>query len=103
MSVLPDAISESLDYNNIKRRAVASRSYRVKLAPSNGSVFNPSSTINFDLPSNLAGTYVDFSQCYIRFNVTFSGTNASGGYLPKCGAYSLMQRVQCVTSGQSNW
>jgi hypothetical protein len=101
MSVLPDAISESLDYNNIKRRAVASRSYRVKLAPSNGSVFQPSQTINFDLPSNLAGTYVDFSQTYIRFNVSYVGTNASKGYLPKCGAYSLMQRVQCVTSGQS--
>lgn len=101
MSVLPDAISESLDYNNIKRRAVASRSYRVKIAPSNGSVFNPSGTINFDLPSNLAGTYIDFSQCYIRFNVSYSGTNSSNAYLPKCGAYSLMQRVQCVTSGQS--
>jgi hypothetical protein len=101
MSVLPDAISESLDYNNIKRRAVASRSYRVKLAPSNGSIFQPSGTINFDLPSNLAGTYIDFSQTYIRFNVSYVGTNASKGYLPKCGAYSLMQRVQCVTSGQS--
>ena len=100
MSVLPDAISESLDYNNIKRRAVASRSYRVKIAPSNNQNFGPSGTINFDLPSNLAGTFIDFSQCYLRFNVSFSGTNASA-YLPKCGAYSLMQRVQCVTSGQS--
>jgi hypothetical protein len=102
MSVLPDAISESLDYNNIKRRAVASRSYRVKLAPSNGSVNSSLLVLSTSiLPSNLAGTYVDFSQCYIRFNVSYTGTNASKAYLPKCGAYSLMQRVQCVTSGQS--
>jgi hypothetical protein len=101
MSVLPDAISESLDYNNMKRRAVASRSYRVRIAPSNGAIFSPGSTINLDLPSNLAGTYVDFSQCYLRLKVAYTGTNASAAYLPKCGAYSFIQRLQCVTSGQS--
>ncbi len=104
MSIISDAISERLDFSNMKRRAVASRSYRVKIAPSNGSVFNPSSgggTINFDLPSNLSCTYVDFSQTYIRYNVSYVGGNVSTGYLPKCGAYTFMQRVQCVTSGQS--
>lgn len=100
MSIIADAISESLDYGAIRRRAVASRSYRVKIAPSNGAAFNPSQTINFDLPSNLAGTYVDFSQCYIRLKVQYSGTNTSKAYLPKCGGYTFLQRVQCVTSGQ---
>ena len=96
--LLPDAASEALDFNNIKRRAIASRSYRVKLAPSNGSTFSPTtnSVINLDLPSNLAGTYVDFTQCYLKFNVA---VNASCN-LDKCGAYGIIQRMQCVTSGQ---
>ena len=98
--ILPDAASEALDFNNIKRRAIASRSYRVKLAPSNGSTFTPTtnSVINLDLPSNLAGTYVDFTQCYLKFKVTYA--DAATCWLDKGGAYTFFQRMQCVTSGQ---
>jgi hypothetical protein len=96
MSLIPDVASEALDFTNIKRRAVASRSYRVKISPSNMTTFTPGQTIYLDMPSNLAGTYVDFTQSYIKFNV--SVTNAA--YLDKCGAYGFIQRVQCVTSGQ---
>jgi hypothetical protein len=101
--MIPDVASESLDFNNVKRRAMASRSYRVKLAPQNGSSFGPTSnsTIQFSFPSNLAGTYVDFTQCYLKFNVSFAGTANTCFALDKAGAYSFLQRVQAVTSGQS--
>jgi len=52
-----DAISESLNYPMMKRRAVASRSYRVKISPNNGQTLTDDQTINIDMPSNLAGTY----------------------------------------------
>ena len=65
--MLPDVAAESLDYNNIKRRAMASRSYRVRIAPSNKTSFNPGETIFLDLPSNLSGTFMDMTQTYIRF------------------------------------
>lgn len=96
MSILPDVASEALDYNNIKRRAVASRSYRVKISPSNMTTFTPGQTIYLDMPSNLAGTYVDFTQSYLKFNVSVN----SSAYLDKCGAYGFIQRLQCITSGQ---
>jgi len=100
MSVLPDIASEALDYNNIKRRAMASRSYRVRIAPSNKTSFNPGETIFLDLPSNLSGTFMDMTQTYIRFKVTYTKATAGNVALDKCGAYGFMQRVAAVTSGQ---
>lgn len=102
MSVLPDVMSEALDYNNIKRRAMASRSYRVRIAPSNKTSFNAGETIFLDLPSNLSGTFMDMTQTYIRFKVTYTGNagQVNKVSLDKCGAYGFLQRVACITSGQ---
>lgn len=106
MSMLPDVASEALDYNNIKRRAMASRSYRVKIAPSNKTSFSAGETMFLDLPSNLSGTFMDMSQTYIRFKVTYTNTSSGAGNavqplaLDKCGAYGFFQRVACITSGQ---
>ena len=100
-----EVFSESLDFNSIKRRAVAARSYRVKLPPSNGTNFTPEQTINFDLPSNVAGTYTNMSQCYLKFKVT-NGVSAST--LDRGGAYSFIKRFQISTAGAqifdcNNW
>lgn len=107
MSVLPDVASEALDYNNIKRRAMASRSYRVRIAPSNKTSFGPGETIFLDLPSNLSGTFMDMTQTYIRMKVTYTNTSTGAGAgavakiaLDKPGAYGFVQRVACITSGQ---
>jgi len=69
----PDAMSESLNYPMQKRRAVASRSYRVKISPSNGQNFTAGQTVNIDLPSNLAGTYINWNQCYLKMKVKSTG------------------------------
>ena len=102
MNVLPDVASEALDYNNIKRRAMASRSYRVRIAPSNKTSFNPGETVFLDLPSNLSGTFMDMTQTYIRMKVVYSNTGATDAKiaLDKPGAYGLWQRIACLTSGQ---
>lgn len=105
--MLPDVASEALDYNNIKRRAMASRSYRVRIAPSNKTSFSPGETIFLDLPSNLSGTFMDMTQTYIRMKVTYTNTSTGAGAgavakvaLDKPGAYGFFQRVACITSGQ---
>jgi hypothetical protein len=92
----PDAFAESLAYPQVKRRAVASRSYRTKIASSNGSTFSSGATINIDLPSNVANTYINWSQCYLKFKVA-SGVAAST--LDRCGAAGFISRLQCQTSG----
>ena len=92
----PDAMSESLNFPSMKRRAVASRSYRVKVSPSNGQNFSAGQTVNIDLPSNLAGTYVNWNQCYLKMKVQ---STTDGYTLDRCGAAGFIQRVQCMTAG----
>ena len=83
--VTPDAMSEALDYNNIKRRAVASRNYRTKINPVGPStlstITNAGSQVEFMLPSNLAGSYMDFSHIYITFKLKVPGASTN---LEKC-------------------
>jgi hypothetical protein len=96
MAQAADAMAESLNYPNIKRRSVASRSYRVKVSPVNGQTFQAGQTVNIDMPSNLAGTYVNWSQCYLKFKTKLSGVD---GKLDRCGAAGFISRVQCMTAG----
>ncbi len=95
-NIMSDAFSESLAYPQQKRRAVASRSYRVKINPSNGQTFTGGQTINIDMPSNLAGTYCNWNQCYLKFKVD---TLTEDLTLDRCGAYGFIERVQCQTAG----
>ncbi len=90
----PDAMSESLNYPMQKRRAVASRSYRVKISPSNGQNFTSGQTVNIDMPSNLQA-YVNWNQCYLKFKAV----SDADGRLDRCGAAGLINRVQCMTAG----
>ena len=92
----PDAMSESLNYPAVKRRAVASRSYRVKIASSNGQTFQAGQTVNFDMQSNLAGTYCNWNQCYIKFKVVAAGNAAR---MDRVGAAGFISRVMCMTAG----
>ena len=91
----PDALVESLNYPDMKRRSVASRSYRTKISPNNGQTFTAGQVVNIDMPSNLAGTYVNWNQCYLKFKLTTTGV----GRLDRAGAASLINRVSCYTSG----
>ncbi len=91
-----EAMSESLQFANVKRRAVASRSYRTRLPPVNGITFAPGGTIQVDLPANLAGTYIDMSQCYLKFKVVNSA--AQDFNLDRAGAYGFIRRLQ-ISSG----
>lgn len=70
-----DALAESLNYPNQKRRAVASRSYRVKISPNNGQTFVAGQTVNIDMPSNLAGSRFIF----LKFtNLSVNNLNSNG-------------------------
>lgn len=100
-----DAFSESLAYPNVKQRATASRSYRVKVNPSNGQRFQDGQNISITLPSNLSGTYCNFNQCYLKFTVK---NTTSPLTLDRCGAVGFIERVLCTTAGASifdcqNW
>ena len=88
-------MAESLNYASQKRRSVASRSYRVKINPVNGQNFTAGQTVNIDLPSNLAATYINFNQCYLKFKVTATTNNLTLDKAASC----FISRVQCMTAG----
>ena len=94
----PDAevFSEALAYPQTKKRSVAARSFRTKLSPSNGSVFAAGSTINLDLPGNLAGQYYNFNQMYLKFKLHVAGGTM---HLDRAGALSCIKRIQIQTAG----
>ena len=93
-----EVFSESLAFNQVKKRAVASRSFRVKIPSSNGINFAPGQTVNVDLPSNLAGQYYNFNQMYLKFTfVPAVGTTSA--VLDRNGAYNLIKRLTIQTSG----
>ncbi len=102
---MAEVFSESLDFSKVKQRAVQSRSYRVKLPPSNATSFAPSQTIEFNLPANQAGTYWNSNQCYLKFKFTNSSVNnADPAVAVQCdfdraGAYGLIRRMQVSTAG----
>lgn len=92
---MADAMAESLNYASQKRRAVSSRSYRVKISPVNGQNFTAGQTVNIDLPSNLAATYVNWNQCYLKFKVTSTTNPLTVDKSASC----FISRVQCQTAG----
>ena len=50
MESIPDAASSLLNFADVKRRAIASRTYRVKIPTSNGQgPFQMGATMNLDL------------------------------------------------------
>lgn len=93
-----EATSSLLDYNKNSQRATASRSLRVKSASTNGSSFNASSEMIFQLPSNVKNTFLDGETLYLRFPVTPVAEITFEG---SCGAYGLINRIQILADGQT--
>ena len=87
--------SESLAYASMKKRSVSARSFRTKIAPSNGSTFAADSTIQIDLPGNLQAQYFDFSSLYLKFKLT----SDVALHLDRGGAFGLFKRLQLSVAG----
>jgi hypothetical protein len=100
-----EAYSESLQFPQVKKRAVASRSFRTKISPSNGSQYKSGNTINIDLPGSLIGQYYNFNQIYLKFKLSVTGSDMT---LDRAGAASCIKRIQIQTAGAqiydlNNW
>jgi hypothetical protein len=92
----------------LKPSAPKSRSYRISVAPINGSIFIGGQQINFELPTGRRGTWLDQTQSYLKFSVQCSSTAAvaqktnggTGIYLDNT-AYSFFQRFECLHSSNT--
>ena len=94
---MAEAFSESLQYESVKRRAVASRSFKVKINPANGNSFTAGNTIDISLPGNLAGQYYVPEQMFLKFRVR----NTAAIQLDRAGAASMIKRCQITSAGST--
>jgi hypothetical protein len=97
-----EVMVEGMNYPAVKKRAVSSRAFRVKIPSSNSTSFLPSQTINVDLPSNLAGQFYDFqNQMYLKLRLKLTGTYVAGESvaLDRGGIFSILKRVSLSTAG----
>ena len=91
-----ESFSKQLAYPELKQKAVSSRSFRTKIAPSNGGTFNCGQQISIDMPGNLAGQFYNFQQMYLKIKMT----NATAAFeLDRCGALGFIKSLNLTTAG----
>ena len=92
------ALPQSLNYLDVQRRAAASRSFRSKLASSNGISFQMGDEIVFDLPGSVQNSFYDMNSMYVEYTVT-NNDGASVAFDGGAGAYSMWSRVSMSSAG----
>lgn len=102
---MSEASSHLLDYDDKRLRAMSSRQYRSKAPAVNGNQFTSGgSVIQFDLPANQDKTFLDFENSYILVEVENTLPAGAGNSVTlegKNGIYAMIQKVECLTAGQT--
>lgn len=102
---MSEASSHLLDYDDKRLRAMSSRQYRTKAPAVNGNQFTSGgSVIQFDLPANQDKTFLDFENSYISVEVENTLVDGEGNTAQlegKNGIYAMIQKVECLTAGQT--
>ena len=95
---MSESFSSHLQFPVMKARAVASRTYKTKLNPTNGSSFvcNSGNAIRFELMGNQQSRFYDFGSAYIKCTLTVTDAACQ---LERCGIYGLIKRIQVSTGG----
>ena len=88
------AFSQTLNYADLKRKAMGSRVSKVNIAPTNGSTFRENGNITVKLPT-MASSYMAMDQAYLKFDIVAVGEAAALDH----SAYSVFNR--CDTTSQS--
>lgn len=73
-----------------KPAAVPARSYRINISPINGAVFQPGSTIKFDIPTGGA-TFLDNKQSFLKLRYSNTGTTPQSLNGSALGAISRLE------------
>lgn len=94
------ALPQPLNFLDQQRKAASSRSFRSKLASSNGITFNCGDEIVFDLGGNVSNSYYDMNTMYVEFLVT-NNDGANVKFDGGAGAYSLIERAQMTSAGST--
>lgn len=99
------ALSESMNFAETKKRAIAARNVCLKLPATNGSSFSMGQTVTFQLPGNQENSFYDIAKTGFLLTLTNSASadgGNNGAYLPGISAgYGLVDRLTISSSGQT--
>ena len=90
----PDVLSEVIQYQAEKRRAVSARTFRTTINSSNSTSFKPGQTMEFDLPGNRSRQFYDMGRTYLSFKLTNAGGACN---LDSAGAMSFIKQFVIET------
>jgi hypothetical protein len=94
------ALPKSLQFPNTKTSAPLSYSINYECYPvNNRSEYLPASTVDFSLPCNIQGQYLDTSSTYLKFSVLFDMTGA--GVTAEALAQNFIQSLKLSTASGS--
>ena len=95
------AMTNTLNYASLKRKAVSARSMRINQTSKSGTTFGPGQSFSIALPT-ASRQYADLQNCYLQFKVYFpTGTAANNQGHFDTNAYSLFDRCTTTAAGGS--
>ena len=99
------AMSEQMNFGDIRQRAISARNVCLKIPATNGSSFSMGQSINFQFPGNQFNGFYDMAKT--GFLLTFTNSaGANGGandaYLPGISSgYGAVDRLTITSAGQT--
>ena len=99
------AMSEQMNFGDVRRRAISARNVCLKIPATNGSSFSMGQSINFQFPGNMENSFYDMAKTGFLLTLTnTAGANggANDAYVGGIsGAYSIIDRLTITSAGQT--
>ena len=99
------AMSEQMNFGDVRKRAIAARNVCLKIPATNGSSFSMGQSINFQFPGNQENSFYDMAKTGFLLTLTNSAGgagNANDAYLPGISAgYGMIDRLTITSAGQT--
>jgi hypothetical protein len=97
------AMSETMNFGDVRKRAISARNVCLKIPATNGSSFSSGQSINFQFPGNLENSFYDMAKTGFLLTLTNSAA-ANGGandaYVPGIsGGYGIIDRLTITSAG----
>ena len=94
-----NAMSQSLNYANLKRKAVSARSFRANIQSRSGNTFQGGQSMTFQLPT-AARQFADLTNAYLSMTLYHpDGTLAANRGYMDVNAYSIFDRITTSAAG----
>ncbi len=98
-SMMPEVMSQVVDFNKRKMKASKSDSVRVVIPATNGNSFALGGSVaEIQIAGNQMNTFMDFQSSYLKFTIN-NGAGAAIKLGGGAGAYNIISKLEVLSSG----